>query len=320
MTVSAILLSSVLTFPGGTDGQLSSWLARNSGRDYAILYDPNRRWAAFTAPAVGEQGTLKELAKGSGISFAFGGVPGDLSTAVQPKWWPLYTFWSGYVTSLGYAYKEWAIPKEAVSGHRFATPATSFTSLRGLSRHWKGKLKYHWFFESARFVFDCESDDPEVVLPSVAKAVGGRITGEIGSRYIDLDYAELRRRAVGLAQYAKVMKKDDPALACNLDYTAEAYRTLSDVQLKKLYEAPDSLLEIHIASKSKLMELGKRRLDTLYPITSQDGNTMRIAISLENDIDWDRGMGLFITPRNSAASYVYYKQGASDRGAKKLVL
>lgn len=315
----ALACSFSVAFAGGSDQLLVAWIRERTDKDCAIVFDPERTWPPFTVKSEDATISIQEIARDSKLRFR-SDPENPQAVAIDLDWWPLYAFAQNMSGRNG-SVADLRLQPSNDPLTPFVTAPGMVLACRELTRHYQSRLAYHWFFEKVRLAIACGDSDRERVLPVAALALGADVVRRGQMWNFEPNYQVLRQRVVGLEQYRRKAKPDGGRWFHQLEFTAEAYRQMTDKQVKDLYRTATQTLEFVAPPESRLAKLGMARLQATYPASSKNPSVKALGVTLATQIDWDKGLGIYLKPASLASSYLSYKQEfVASGGAVRIVL
>jgi hypothetical protein len=258
-----LALSGLLTIDSGNETIIANAISREFKKPVVILVDPKSRWTSRSIKYTSDLnlpnyvGSKLGLVAGNPKLFGFGkpAYPyGFFSKQKESKYSPLIpTADSDEIATESNGRVTFSLPNES---------ATTLYRLRLLKT--MSKLKWHWFYNSARLSIAANNALPEELEKAVAGALGAKLSETGGAPYLDLDIRQFRSRVGALMD--KMAKDENLSLVYRADseYYAELIRRASDAQIKKAFEKPGSQVTVHLPSGTKLHDLALRRLDVAF--------------------------------------------------------
>jgi hypothetical protein len=131
-------------------------------------------------------------------------------------------------------------------------------------------VKTHWFLKSARIATRAIRTDEKVFLGMVSKAVGGKLVETTGNYSIELDPDQVRQRGSFTYQAFAQKSQDNFSIADSL-FSSEALASLTDEQIYKLYEKPESQLILTVKNRSRLFNLALAKRAPQPILNSESG-------------------------------------------------
>jgi hypothetical protein len=247
ITTALLVLSSasVVSFKGGDDADLVKFLGENSPRTFVAIIDGERRWGPFSVVRKSDRVTLREFSERGRIVFKFDPDPSLNHTGVDIDYWPLYLHQNKNETRLVRGYDLWQIPKTFRIGSALRTDR-KHVDLPALSNLYGRRLSWHSVFNHVRLSVSSPTSAPDDLLPSVALALGAKLTNRDGMYRLEPDATEFKRRMSGLTNFVKRRQARGPALSFPtvVGFTGACYRSATVAQVQALL---DGKLEIKLA-------------------------------------------------------------------------
>lgn len=308
-----------VTFSGGSDHSLVEWIRQKTGKDCAVVFDPDRTWSAFTVRSDDDAISIQEIADHSSIRFSTDSTNSD-AVAIHLDWWPVYAFAHNRYEDRRELAEIQLEPTE-VPLRPFSTAPGKVVACKELTTLYRARFAYNWFFEKSRIALSCRDSDRESVLPAVALALGAVVKRRGQMWTFEPDYAVLRERVIGFEKLRQKSKANVGSWYHQLDLTAEVYRQMSVLEVKDLYANHSKTREFLSPRDSRLFELGRARLAATYSPTSPEPSTRALGETLASKIDWNKGLGVYVRPGCLVSSYLTFKdEHISKGGAVRIVL
>ena len=188
-----------------------------------------------------------------------------------------------------------------ISDRRVSTsPDGSFLSVASLQfNKFQKPLKVHWFLQEQWVSIYARDERESELLRKVSAAVGGSFYESPTEYRIEFDPKEFRRRAI----FTWTAAGNQDSFAHNSadnEYTLAVYKMISDEQIAKVYEKPDSQVTLPLDIKSGIYSVAMKRLNRTFNV-KPDGRISSGASEayswVQNNVDFTKSGQILLEPK-----------------------
>ena len=252
-------IAGILFFGGGTEPVLAEAIQKEFKRPVAILMDPDSRWKGGKIEYRSRENLPNFIGGRLGLAT---GDPEVFGLAKKHFPFGFFNKQNDHMYSGGFKSGEkQAVLKEAdglLTIDCSGEITLQLSRLRVLPAF--SKLKWHWFFDSAHLAISCNLAKPKDVLLPIAGALGATVSETNSDAYLDINYRQLRKRAVSLMSKLAQDPQTNAVVRLDASYYGELYSTVSEKQLRAAYSKYGAIVEVPLLPGTRLRSLALERL------------------------------------------------------------